>query len=107
MYLQQGSLVLLIPCFNPVSIKPVKASCSPTARTVHVTFVHAFARLACLEMLNGSYNFNHKWWMAAAMSLGAQWMEGEECLSGPCLISQVIIRAKLALMIERVEACQA
>ncbi|KAF9242936.1 acyl-CoA dehydrogenase/oxidase [Melanogaster broomeanus] len=117
----QGLLVLLIPRSSSVSTKPVKTSYSPTAGTAYVTFDGA--RVPVSHMLGkvgqGLHvilsNFNHERWMVAATSLGAQRVVVEECLKWTNqriafkkpLHSQAVIRAKLALMIERVEACQA
>ncbi|KAG6375020.1 hypothetical protein JVT61DRAFT_3799 [Boletus reticuloceps] len=117
----QGPLVLLIPRSDNVSTKPVKTSYSSTAGTAYVTFDGA--RVPASHMLGkvgqGLYvilsNFNHERWMVAATSLGAQRVVVEECLKWTNqriafkkpLHAQAVIRAKLALMIERVEACQA
>ncbi|KAH0839550.1 acyl-CoA dehydrogenase/oxidase [Lanmaoa asiatica] len=116
----QGPLVLLIPRSDDVSTKPVKTSYSPTAGTAYVTFDGT--RVPASHMLGkvgqGLYvilsNFNHERWMVAATSLGAQRVVVEECLKWTNqriafkkpLHSQAVVRAKLALMIERVEACQ-
>ncbi|KAF8450979.1 acyl-CoA dehydrogenase/oxidase [Boletus edulis BED1] len=117
----QGPLVLLIPRSDNVSTKPVKTSYSSTAGTAYVIFDGA--RVPASHMLGkvgqGLYvilsNFNHERWMVAATSLGAQRVIVEECLKWTNqriafkkpLHAQAVIRAKLALMIERVEACQA
>ncbi|KAF8841294.1 acyl-CoA dehydrogenase NM domain-like protein [Paxillus ammoniavirescens] len=117
----QGLLVLLIPRSSAVSTKAVKTSYSATAGTAYVTFDGA--RVPVSHMLGKVgqglqvilSNFNHERWMVAATSLGAQRLIVEECLKWTNqriafkkpLHSQAVIRAKLALMIERVEACQA
>jgi len=59
-------------------------------------------------------NFNHERWMVVGTSVGAQRVIVEECLKwssqrmvfGKPLTSQAVIRAKLARMIQRIEACQ-
>ncbi|KAG9317079.1 acyl-CoA dehydrogenase/oxidase [Chiua virens] len=100
---------------------PSKQSYSATAGTAYVIFDGA--RVPASHMLGkvgqGLYvilsNFNHERWMVAATSLGAQRLVVEECLKWTNqriafkkpLNSQPVIRAKLALMIERVESCQA
>ncbi|KAL4075603.1 acyl-CoA dehydrogenase/oxidase [Scleroderma citrinum] len=115
-----GPVVLLIPRSSTVSTKPVKTSYSATAGTAYVTF--SATRVPASHTLGGVgqglrvilSNFNHERWMVVGTSLGAQRLVVEECLKwtnqriafGKPLNSQAVIRARLALMIERVEACQ-
>ncbi|KAF8838040.1 acyl-CoA dehydrogenase NM domain-like protein [Paxillus ammoniavirescens] len=117
----QGPLVLLIPRSSAVSTKPIKTSYSATAGTAYVTFDGARVPVSHMIGKVGQglqiifHNFNHERWMMVIASLGAQRLVVEECLKWANqriafkkpLHSQAVIRAKLALMIERVEACQA
>ncbi|KAH7888150.1 acyl-CoA dehydrogenase/oxidase [Phlebopus sp. FC_14] len=119
---ESGPVVLVVPRSEQVSTKPVKTSYSATAGTAFVTFSRARVPISShtlgrvgqgLQVILS--NFNHERWMVAATSLGAQRVIVEECLKWTNqriafkkpLNSQAVIRAKLALMIERVEACQA
>ncbi|KIJ70611.1 hypothetical protein HYDPIDRAFT_105350 [Hydnomerulius pinastri MD-312] len=118
---EAGPLVLLIPRSSTVSTRPVKTSYSSTAGTAFVTFSRT--RVPATHMLGKVgegmkvilSNFNHERWMVAATALGGQRVVVEECLKWTNqriafkkpLHSQAVIRSKLALMIERVEACQA
>lgn len=115
-----GPTVLLIRRSSAVSTKPVKTSYSATAGTAYVTF--SGTRVPISHTLGGVgqglrvilSNFNHERWMVVGTSLGAQRLVVEECLKwtnqriafGKPLNSQAVIRARLASMIERVEACQ-
>lgn len=104
-----------------MSTKPVKTSYSSTAGTAFVTFDKARVPVANTLGQVGKgmsivlSNFNHERWMVTATSLGAQRLVVEECLKwtnqriafGKPLHAQAVIRAKLATMISRVEACQA
>ncbi|KIO03066.1 hypothetical protein M404DRAFT_1001690 [Pisolithus tinctorius Marx 270] len=115
-----GPTVILVPRSSTVSTKPVKTSYSATAGTAYVTF--SGTRVPVSHTLGGVgqglrvilSNFNHERWMVVGTSLGAQRLVVEECLKwtnqrmafGKPLNAQPVIRARLALMIERVEACQ-
>ncbi|KAI6099179.1 acyl-CoA dehydrogenase/oxidase [Pisolithus sp. B1] len=115
-----GPTVVLVPRSSTVSTKPVKTSYSATAGTAYVTF--SATRVPVSHTLGGVgqglhvilSNFNHERWMILGTSLGAQRLVVEECLKWTNqrmafrkpLNAQPVIRAKLALMIERVEACQ-
>ncbi|KAG6332735.1 hypothetical protein ID866_6351, partial [Astraeus odoratus] len=117
---EAGQTVILIPRSSTVSTKPIKTSYSATAGTAYVTFSRT--RVPVSHTL-GSVgqglriilsNFNHERWMVVGTSLGAQRLVVEECLKwtnqriafGKPLSAQAGIRSRLALMIERVEACQ-
>ncbi|KAG2345041.1 acyl-CoA dehydrogenase NM domain-like protein [Suillus weaverae] len=116
-----GFVVLLVERSDNVSTKPVKTSYSSTAGTAFVTFDKARVPIANTLGQVGKgmsivlSNFNHERWMVTATSLGAQRLVVEECLKwtnqrfafGKPLHAQAVIRAKLAIMISRVEACQA
>ncbi|KIK20677.1 hypothetical protein PISMIDRAFT_12760 [Pisolithus microcarpus 441] len=115
-----GPTVILVPRSSTVSTKPVKTSYSATAGTAYVTF--SATRVPVSHTLGEVgqglrvilSNFNHERWMVVGTSLGAQRLVVEECLKwtnqrmafGKPLSAQPVIRARLALMIERVEACQ-
>ncbi|OJA17920.1 hypothetical protein AZE42_03490 [Rhizopogon vesiculosus] len=116
-----GLVVLLIERTDAVSTKAVKTSYSATAGTAFVTFDKARVPVANTLGQVGKglsvilSNFNHERWMVTATSLGAQRVVVDECLKwtnqriafGKPLHAQSVIRAKLAAMISRVEACQA
>lgn len=119
-----------------MSTKPVKTSYSATAGTAYVTFSGTRVPISHTLGGVGQglrvilSNFNHERWMVVGTSLGAQRLVVEECLKyasidhlqppltvdsrwtnqriafGKPLNSQAVIRARLASMIERVEACQ-
>jgi alkylation response protein AidB-like acyl-CoA dehydrogenase len=115
-----GFVVLLIERSDAVSTKPVKTSYSSTAGTAFITFDKARVPVANTLGQVGKgmsivlSNFNHERWMVTATSLGAQRLVVEECLKWTNqriafekpLHAQAVVRAKLAAMISRVEACQ-
>ncbi|OJA17931.1 hypothetical protein AZE42_03489 [Rhizopogon vesiculosus] len=116
-----GLVVLLIERTDAVSTKAIKMSYSATAGTAFVTFDKARVPVANTLGQVGKglsitlSNFNHERWMVTASSLSAQRVVVDECLKwtnqriafGKPLHAQAVIRAKLAAMISRVEACQA
>ncbi|KAK7053906.1 acyl-dehydrogenase [Favolaschia claudopus] len=117
---ETGFTVMLIERNDNVDTKAIKTSYSPTAGTAYVTFDNV--RVPVSNTLgpvgNGMSvilsNFNHERWMVTATALAAQRVVVEECLKwatqrmvfGKPLSSQAVIRAKLGLMISRVEAAQ-
>lgn len=115
-----GLTVILIPRGEGVNTKPLKTSYSSVAGTAYVTFDKVRVPIAnTLGKAGGGLavilsNFNHERWTVAATSLGTQRFILEECLKwanqrqvfGKPLASQPVIRAKLASIISRVEACQ-
>ncbi|KAG5652333.1 hypothetical protein H0H81_005401 [Sphagnurus paluster] len=117
---QGGMVVLLIERQDGVETKPIKTSYSTTAGTGFVTFENVFVPYEyTLGPDNGGLqvilsNFNHERWGMACGSVGAQRFIVEECLKwatqrqvfGKPLISQAVIRSKLAAMIARVESAQ-
>ncbi|THU89969.1 acyl-CoA dehydrogenase NM domain-like protein [Dendrothele bispora CBS 962.96] len=117
---ENGLTVLLIERGEGVTTKPIKTAYSPTAGTAYVTFDKVRVPVANTlgKVGNGLQvilsNFNHERWMVVGTSVGAQRVIVEECLKwasqrmvfGRPLTSQAVIRAKLASMIQRIEACQ-
>jgi len=117
---ETGFTVMLIERGPGVSTTPIKTAYSSVAGTAFVTFDKV--RVPVVNTLgkigNGMQvilsNFNHERWMVVATSISAQRLIVEECLKwstqrivfGKPLNSQAVIRAKLASMISRVEACQ-
>ncbi|KIY45946.1 acyl-CoA dehydrogenase NM domain-like protein [Fistulina hepatica ATCC 64428] len=115
-----GFTVILVERGDNVETKAIKTAYSATAGTAYVTFDKVrVPRANTLGPVGGGMkviltNFNHERWMVTCTSLGAQRVVVEECLKwttqrqvfGKPLSSQAVIRAKLAAMIARVEACQ-
>ncbi|KAF8169507.1 peroxisomal acyl-CoA-dehydrogenase [Pholiota molesta] len=115
-----GFTVILIPRGPGVSTKQIKTSYSSVAGTAFVTFDKVRVPVSnTLGPIGAGMsvilsNFNHERWMVCATSISAQRLVVEECLKwstqrivfGKPLTSQAVIRAKLAAMISRVEACQ-
>ncbi|KAA1465947.1 acyl-CoA dehydrogenase [Dentipellis sp. KUC8613] len=115
-----GYVAILVPRSDAVSTKPIKTAYSPTAGTAFVTFDRARVPVANTLGKEGQgmhvilSNFNHERWMIACTSLRTQRLVVEECLLwvnqrqifGKTLGAQAVVRAKLAAMIERVEAAQ-
>ncbi|KAH7342125.1 acyl-CoA dehydrogenase/oxidase [Rhizoctonia solani] len=115
-----GLTVFLIPRGEGVETKPIKTSYSPTAGTGYITFDNV--KVPSENMLgpeNGGLlvilsNFNHERWVMCCASARSQRLITEECLKwanqrkvfGKPLISQAVIRHKLAAMIARVESGQ-
>ncbi|KAH0586970.1 Acyl-CoA dehydrogenase [Termitomyces sp. J132] len=117
---ETGFTVLLIERGPGVTTKQIKTSYSSVAGTAYVTFdkvrvpvSHTLGQVGKGMQVILS-NFNHERWMVIACSISAQRLIVEECLKwatqrmvfGKPLASQAVIRAKLAAMISRVEACQ-
>ncbi|KAI0052611.1 acyl-CoA dehydrogenase [Auriscalpium vulgare] len=120
---ESGYTVILVPRQDGVSTKPIKTAYSPTAGTAYVTFDNVRVPVAYTLGKEGKgmgvilSNFNHERWFILAMGLTAQRLVVEESLLflswvqqrkafGKPLSSQPVVRAKLASMIARVEACQ-
>lgn len=115
-----GFTVIFVPRGPGVSTKQIKTSYSSAAGTAYVTFDNVRVPVSNTLGKVGAgmsvilSNFNHERWMVTATSLSAQRHIVEECLKwssqrkvfGKPLTSQAVIRAKLANMIQRVEACQ-
>jgi len=115
-----GFTVILIERGPGVSTKPIKTAYSAVAGTAYVTFDKVRVPVSnTLGKIGGGMsvilsNFNHERWMVTCTSISAQRMAVEECLKwstqrivfGKPLTAQPVIRAKLAAMISRVEACQ-
>ncbi|KAF8896257.1 acyl-CoA dehydrogenase [Infundibulicybe gibba] len=117
---QGGMVVLVIERGPGVETKVIKTSYSPTAGTGFISFDNVFVPYEnTLGSDNGGLqvilsNFNHERWGMACGSIGAQRYIVEECLKwatqrkvfGKPLISQAVVRSKLAAMISRVESAQ-
>ncbi|PFH50572.1 hypothetical protein AMATHDRAFT_3854 [Amanita thiersii Skay4041] len=117
---ENGFTVILIPRGPGVSTKQIKTAYSTAAGTAYVIFDKVRVPVAnTLGKVGGGMsvilsNFNHERWMVTATSISAQRQIVEECLKwssqrivfGKPLTSQAVIRAKLASMIQRIEACQ-
>ncbi|KAK2462284.1 hypothetical protein APHAL10511_005590 [Amanita phalloides] len=117
---ETGFTVILIPRGPGVLTKQIKTTYSSAAGTAYITFDNVRVPISNTLGKIGSgmsvilSNFNHERWMVVATSLSAQRHIVEECLKwtsqrkvfGKPLTSQAVIRAKLANMIQRVEACQ-
>ncbi|KAM6495501.1 peroxisomal acyl-CoA-dehydrogenase [Amanita muscaria] len=115
-----GFTVILIPRGPGVSTKQIKTAYSSAAGTAYVVFdkvrvpvSNTLGRVGAGMSVILS-NFNHERWMVTGTSISAQRQIVDECLKwssqrivfGKPLTSQAVIRAKLALMIKRIEACQ-
>jgi len=115
-----GFTVILIPRGPGVSTKQIKTAYSAAAGTAYVTFEKVRVPVSNTLGKVGEgitiilSNFNHERWMVTAASISAQRQIVEECLKwssqriafGKPLTSQAVIRAKLAHMMKRIEACQ-
>ncbi|KAI3617962.1 acyl-dehydrogenase [Moniliophthora roreri] len=115
-----GLIVLLIERGEGIKTKLIRTSYSTAAGTAFVTFDDVFVpdghvlgpRHDGLRIILG--NFNHERWAMACSSIGTQRAIVEECLKwtaqrkvfGKPLISQAVVRAKLAAMISRLESGQ-
>ncbi|KAJ7590832.1 acyl-CoA dehydrogenase/oxidase [Mycena floridula] len=115
-----GFTVILIERGEGVLTRPIKTAYSATAGTAYITFDkvrvpvgNTLGRVGAGMSVILS-NFNHERLMATSCAIGAQRLVVEECLKwstqrivfGKPLTSQAVIRAKLAAMISRLEACQ-
>lgn len=100
---------------------PIKTSYSSAAGTAYITFDNVKVPVentlgpedaGLIVMLS---NFNHERWVMTCVSIRSQRMVVEECMKwvnqrevfGRPLVSQAVIRHKLAGMIARVESAQA
>ncbi|TDL29082.1 acyl-CoA dehydrogenase [Rickenella mellea] len=116
----KGYSMILIPRTEGVETKPIKTSYSSVAGTAFVTFNKVRVPVAnTLGQIGQGMkvilsNFNHERWMICCVSARTQRLIVEECLKwanqrivfGKPLNAQPVIRAKLANMIARIEACQ-
>lgn len=117
---EHGYVVLLIERGEGVDTRPVKTSYSATAGTAFVTFDDVKVPIENTIGKVGEgmkvilSNFNHERWMIVCVGARTQRFIVEECLKwanqrivfGKPLMSQSVVRHKLAGMISRVEACQ-
>ncbi|KAF1988319.1 acyl-CoA dehydrogenase NM domain-like protein [Aulographum hederae CBS 113979] len=118
---KKGFSVILIPRSEAVETSPIKTSYSAAAGTSYIQFdnVKVPANHLLGEEDNGftviMSNFNHERWMMSCANIRQSRVVVEECLkwanqrivfSKP-LITQPVIRAKIAKMISHVEANQA
>ncbi|EJD00822.1 acyl-CoA dehydrogenase NM domain-like protein [Fomitiporia mediterranea MF3/22] len=117
---ERGYVVLLIERGEGVETKPIKTSYSATAGTAFVMYDNVKVPAANTVGKVGDgmkvvlSNFNHERWMIVCVGLRTQRLIVEECLKwanqrkvfGKPLIAQAVVRAKIAGMISRVEACQ-
>ncbi|ODO03361.1 acyl-CoA dehydrogenase [Cryptococcus wingfieldii CBS 7118] len=116
-----GLTVFLVPRTENVTTKQIKTSYSTAAGTAYITFDNVYVpNENMLGPENGGLlvilsNFNHERWVMCCGSARISRIIVEECLKwasqrrvfGKPLISQPVIRAKLASMIAKVEATQA
>jgi alkylation response protein AidB-like acyl-CoA dehydrogenase len=116
-----GFTVILIERGPGVETTSIKTSYSPTAGTAYVTFDDVKVPVEnTLGPENGGLlvmlsNFNHERWVMCCSSIRSQRAIVEECFKwasqrdvfGKPLISQAVIRNKIAGMIARVESLQA
>eukprot|EP01111_Echinosteliopsis_oligospora_P011844 TRINITY_DN3997_c0_g1_i1.p1 TRINITY_DN3997_c0_g1~~TRINITY_DN3997_c0_g1_i1.p1 ORF type:complete len:541 (-),score=120.30 TRINITY_DN3997_c0_g1_i1:50-1585(-) len=117
---EKGLSVLLIPRCEGVETKQIKTSYSTTAGTAYVTYDNVKVPV---EYLLGKENkglqvilsnFNHERWVMCCSSVRTSRLIVEECMKwanqrrvfGKPLISQAVIRQKLAKMISLVESAQ-
>ncbi|KAK7044251.1 hypothetical protein VNI00_007973 [Paramarasmius palmivorus] len=115
-----GIVVLLIERCPGLETRLIRTSYSTAAGTAFITFDNVFVadahvlgpRTDGLRIILS--NFNHERWAMACNSIGTQRAIVEECLKwvaqrkvfGKPLISQAVIRSKLAAMIARLESGQ-
>ncbi|KAF9266619.1 acyl-CoA dehydrogenase NM domain-like protein [Marasmius fiardii PR-910] len=115
-----GIVVLLIERGKGIETRLIRTSYSTAAGTAFITFDDVF--VPDTHVLGPSTdglriilsNFNHERWAMACGSIGTQRAIVEECFKwavqrkvfGKPLISQAVIRSKLAAMIARVESGQ-
>nr|GAT49476.1 acyl-CoA dehydrogenase [Mycena chlorophos] len=118
---EEGFVVLVIERGPGVETKPIKTAYSSAAGTAFVTFDNVLVPFENQLGEDGQgllvilTNFNAERWGMAAAAISAHRVIVEECLKwatqrkvfGKPLISQAVIRAKLAAMISRVESAQA
>ncbi|GLB40181.1 putative acyl-CoA dehydrogenase, C-terminal domain [Lyophyllum shimeji] len=115
-----GITVLVVPRVEGVKTTPIKTAYSDAAGTAYVTFDNVFVPYEnTVGPENGGLrvilsNFNHERWGLACGAVSAQRTIVEECLKwatqrealGKPLVSQGVVRSKLAAMIARVESSQ-
>ncbi|KAG8908340.1 hypothetical protein FRB99_007267 [Tulasnella sp. 403] len=115
-----GFTVILVERGEGVETSPIKTSYSPAAGTAFVTFDNVKVPVGnTLGPVDGGLivmlaNFNHERWVMCCCSARAQRLVVEECLKwvnqrivfGKPLVSQAVVRSKLADMISRVESAQ-
>ncbi|KAL7279033.1 hypothetical protein ACG7TL_006866 [Trametes sanguinea] len=118
---EDGFTVILVERGEGVTTKPIKTSYGPSAGTAFVTFDHVKVPVentlgeeggGIFVMLS---NFNHERWVMCCINVRSQRLVVEECMKwvtqrkafGRPLHSLAVVRAKLALMISRVESYQA
>jgi len=117
---EKGFTVILVERGEGVETKPIKTAYSATAGTAYITFNKVKVPIEnTLGPENGGLaviltNFNHERWVMTCSVVASQRLIVEECLKwvnqrhvfGKPLISQAVIRSKLAAMIARVESAQ-
>ncbi|KAF7986475.1 hypothetical protein HWV62_31267 [Athelia sp. TMB] len=115
-----GLTVILVERGEGVDTKAIKTSYSSTAGTAYITFENVKVPVENTLGPEGGgifvilSNFNHERWVMCCGSARAQRVVVDECLRwtsqrkafGKPLNSQAVIRAKLALMIQRAESTQ-
>ncbi|KIO07952.1 hypothetical protein M404DRAFT_997653 [Pisolithus tinctorius Marx 270] len=115
-----GLTVILVECGPGVETRQIKTSYSTAAGTAYITFDNVRVPIGNTlgEVGGGIFvilsNFNHERWVMCCSSARAQRTMIEECLKwatqrkafGKPLVSQPVIRAKIAAMIERTESVQ-
>lgn len=116
----EGLTVILVERGEGVETKPIKTSYSSTAGTAYITFENVKVPVENTLGPEGKgifvilSNFNHERWVMCCGSARSQRVIVDECLRwtsqrkafGKPLHSQAVIRAKLALMIQRAESTQ-
>ncbi|GAA6034796.1 hypothetical protein JCM8097_009303 [Rhodosporidiobolus ruineniae] len=116
-----GLSMLLIPRGEGVETKQIKTSYSTTAGTAYVTFDNVKVPVENLLGKEGKglfvvlSNFNHERWVMCCGSVAGSRMAVEEVMKwahqrtafGKPLISQAVVRFKIADMIAKVESLQA
>ncbi|KAG1733647.1 acyl-CoA dehydrogenase/oxidase [Suillus paluster] len=117
---EDGLTVILVERGPGVETRQIKTSYSTTAGTAYITFdnVRVPVENTLGEEGKGIFvilsNFNHERWVMCCSSARSQRAIVEECLKwttqrkafGKPLISQAVIRSKLAAMIARTESVQ-
>ncbi|KAI6008105.1 acyl-CoA dehydrogenase/oxidase [Pisolithus orientalis] len=115
-----GLTVILVERGPGVETRQIKTSYSTAAGTAYITFDNVRVPIGNTlgEVGGGIFvilsNFNHERWVMCCSSARAQRTMIEECLKwatqrkafGKPLVSQPVIRAKIAAMIERTESVQ-
>ncbi|GAA5976635.1 hypothetical protein JCM11641_005647 [Rhodosporidiobolus odoratus] len=116
-----GLSMILIPRSEGVDTKLIKTTYSTTAGTAYITYDNVRVPVENLLGKEGKglfvvlSNFNHERWVMCCGSVAGSRMAVEECFKwahqrtafGKPLITQAVIRAKLADMIAKVESLQA